>query len=207
MRQLAAEEQPATPSHPSEPSPVKSLPTHAATPVALTSTFNPSATSRGSHKHSPAQDAKNRVSGESAEKVVLASLIATYTAQFVEHVAHRHDGAGYDIRYSPDQGVTWRYAEVKRYTQNCIHLSSNEYRFAAANRDKYELLLVTATDEIHCLRDIDFGDSARFGVVASEYVVSFSLEEGNTAPDHATATRPLSEARIILIEEAPLMAP
>jgi hypothetical protein len=204
VQEQLAQDSPATPSQQDDPVPTKKLPAHGSIPVAVHPAFNPRARPGGSHKHSPAQDTKNRASGEGAEKVVIASLVAVYGEKNVVHVANRHDGAGYDIRYSPDEGVTWQYVEVKRYTQNCIHLSSNEYRFAVENRGKYELFLVTAADEIHCMRDIDFGDPDRFGVAASEFVVSFRLEEGDTGLRSSDVREGSSEEWMIPAEEAVL---
>lgn len=178
VQELAAGEEASVPAkHNSDAVPAQKLPAQSSVAVAVHSTFDPGTRPSRSYKHSPAQDLKNRASGECAEKVVIAGLVAAYGDKYVEHVAHRHDGAGYDIRYSPDQGASWRHAEVKRYTQNCIHLSSNEYRFAAANRHTYELFLVSAADEIHCLRAVDFSDTDQFSVVASEFVVSFMLKD------------------------------
>ncbi|WEM96772.1 DUF3883 domain-containing protein [Telluria mixta] len=183
-----AQESSAAPSQQGDTPAARKLPARSANPVAVHDTFNPRARPGGSHKHSSVQDMKNRASGEDAEKVVIASLAAVYGDKNVVHVAQRHDGAGYDIRYSPDQGATWRYVEVKRYTQNCIHLSINEYNFAAEHRDNYELFLVTAEDEIHCVRDIDFEDKDRFCAVPSEFIVSFRL-----AVDDTDAGRAMTE--------------
>ncbi|MGG7606626.1 DUF3883 domain-containing protein [Massilia sp. BKSP1R2A-1] len=204
VQEQAAQENPAAASQRDDPTPAKTLPAQSSIPIAVHSTFDLSTKPGGSHKHSPDQDTKKRASGESAEKLVIASLIAVHGEKNVVHVAHQRDGAGYDIRYSADQGVTWRHVEVKRYTQNCIHLSRNEYRFAAANRATYELFLVTATDEIHCLRDINFGDPDRFGVIASEFIVSFRLEEGDIGYGHSMSEERGSRGRAILVEETDL---
>lgn len=185
VRETAFPEQWPAPDQQGGPPAARKLPAQNSLPVALQPKSGHGKKRGGSYTHSPAQDEKNRASGEAAEQVVVASLVAAYGEEHVEHVAHRHDGAGYDIRYSPDRGTTWRYAEVKRYTQNCIHLSSNEYTYAAANRHCYELFLVSAADEIFCLTDIDFSDGERFGVVASEFVVSFMLKGGDAGQQHA----------------------
>lgn len=206
VQDQAVQKNPATPLPQDGPAPAQTLPAQNAIPVAVRSTFSPGSRPGNSHKHSPAQDLKNRASGESAEQVVIASLIAAYGEKNVVHVAHQRDGAGYDVRYSPDQRATWRYVEVKRYTQNCIHLSSNEYTFAAANRDRYELFLVTATDQIHCLRDIDFGDQDKFDLVPSEFVVSFRLEEDDSAPRQAIPARTALGEQTVSVEEPALLA-
>jgi hypothetical protein len=201
VRERAGADKTPTPTEQGSRAATPKLPVRSSVPVAVHPTFNPGAKPGSSHRHSPVQDLKNRASGESAEQVVLASLVAAYGEKHVVHVSHRYDGAGYDIRYSPDHGETWRYAEVKRYTQNCIHLSSNEHAFAAANRRAYELFLVTAADDIYCLTDIDFNDRDRFGVVASEFVVSFELAQGNTEPGHVAPPRAVADGQRTTLEE------
>ena len=121
-------------------------------------------------------------------------------------MAQRHDAAGYDIRYSPDQGTTWRYVEVKRYTQNCIHLSRNEYNYAAAHRDTYELFLVTADDEIHCLRNIDFNDQEKFDMVASEFIVSFRLDAHDSTPEQALPAHTIVGEQSVPTQEPAMLA-
>jgi len=207
VRERAAREKAPAPELQGGAAPVQKLPARSSTSVALHSAFSPGGRPGSSHRYSPAQDLKNRISGEGAEKVVVASLVAAYGEKHVVHVAQRDDGAGYDIRYSPDQGTTWRYVEVKRYTQNRIHLSRNEHAFAAANRHAYELFLVSAADEISCLTDIDFSDPDRFGVVASEYVVLFRLEDNAAEPGRAVPARVTDDdEQPVPVEEAEVLA-
>lgn len=165
----------------------KPLPATNAIPMAPSGSRGGGTRPPGSSRFNPDHDARNRATGAHAERIVFASLVKKYGKRFVEHVAELRDGDGYDIRYSPDQGRSWRYAEVKRYTHNRIHLSSNEYAFARANRGTYELFLVNASDEISTLADIDFSDATKFDIVASEFVVSFSLHgaaaEASSTPD------------------------
>jgi hypothetical protein len=175
VREQAAAALHTPPAQPGGPALAKQLPAASSVPVAAHPTVPAGARPVGSSRFNPSQDTSNRISGERAEHIVIASLVAQYGAPYVEHVAHRRDGAGYDLRYSPDKGATWRYAEVKRYTQNQIYLSSNERAFALKHRDSYELLLVSAEDEIFRLVDIDFSDQDRFDIEPSEFVVSFTL--------------------------------
>lgn len=69
------------------------------------------------YRHTPAADARNKASGMRAEALVHESLVRAYGKECVDHVALRADGYGHDIRYSPDGGKTWKFVEVKRYTQ------------------------------------------------------------------------------------------
>lgn len=172
----------------------KQLPVTSSVPVAARSRPPTSARTASSSRFNPDQDASNRISGEQAEQIVIASLTAQYGAPYVEHVAHRRDGAGYDLRYSPDKGVTWRYVEVKRYTQNRIFLSSNERAFAVEHYHSYELFLVGAADEIFKLVDIDFSDEDRFTIEPSEFVVSFTLNHVQPETSCAASVEPTSGA-------------
>lgn len=123
-----------------------------------------------------------------AEALVYESLAKTYGKDCVEHVALRADGYGHDIRYSPDGQQTWKYVEVKRYTQGCIHLSENELQYAVAHRADYELFLVTREDRIHILRNVNFEDRDCFRLAPTEYLVHFDLDEGSEGqPDAAPA--------------------
>jgi len=130
------------------------------------------------YKHTAAVDARNKASGMRAEAVVYESLVRVHGKECVEHVALRADGYGHDIRYSTDGRKTWKYVEVKRYTQGCIHLSENERRYAAEHRADYELFLVTGEDRIHILRDVNFEDSKSFRLAPTEYLIHFDLDEG-----------------------------
>ena len=129
------------------------------------------------YKYTPAADARNKASGMRAEAVVYESLVRAYGKECVDHVALRADGYGHDIRYSPDGGKTWKFVEVKRYTQGCIHLSENELRYAVEHRADYELFLVTEEDHIHILRDVNFADKDCFHLAPTEYLIHFDLDE------------------------------
>jgi hypothetical protein len=129
------------------------------------------------YKHTAAVDARNKASGMRAEAVVYESLVRAYGKECVEHVALRADGYGHDIRYSTDGRKTWKYVEVKRYTQGCIHLSENERRHAAEHRASYELFLVTEEDRIHILRNVNFEDKDCFHLMPTEYLIHFDLDE------------------------------
>jgi hypothetical protein len=134
-------------------------------------------------RFNPEQDARNRASGLQAEEIVIERLVSLYGVANVVHVAQRRDGAGYDIRYSLDEGASWRYVEVKRYSRDRIYLTNNELAFAIANSECYELFLVNAEDEVFRLVDVDFTDRDRFGVAPTEYVVCFKLELRSSQSD------------------------
>jgi len=129
------------------------------------------------YKHTAAVDARNKASGMRAEALVYRSLVRAYGKDCVNHVSLRADGYGHDIRYSPDGRKTWKYVEVKRYTQGCIHLSENELLHAIEYRANYELFLVTDKDRIHILRDVNFEDSKSFNLAPTEYLVHFNLDD------------------------------
>jgi hypothetical protein len=107
--------------------------------------------------------------------LVYESLVAAHGRDFVEHVSLDNDALGYDIRYSSDRGTTWKCAEVKRYSRNCIFLSENERRFAAENCASYELFLVTPDDRIHVVPSANFDDADSFTLVADGYTAHFVL--------------------------------
>ncbi|MDO9179606.1 MAG: DUF3883 domain-containing protein [Agitococcus sp.] len=155
--------------------PAPSLPNEEFSTKASPQPNNSAKSRRTPYKHSQRKDADNKKSGDEAEIVVFNCLTNEYGNKYVEHVAKRDDSLGYDIRYSPDKGLTWKYVEVKRYSGERFFLTKNEREFSEQNIGNYEVFLVTTADEIIPLKDIDYSDEDRFMVIANEYTVSFTL--------------------------------
>lgn len=148
--------------------PSQSATTEAYTPPDSTNNTKP-------YKHSSSTDKANKANGDAAEMVVFDSLVAKYGNNNVEHVSKRDDRLGYDIRYSPDSGQSWKYVEVKRYTSDRFFLTQNELVFSRDHMGLYEVFLVTSENEIIILRDVDFDSKEKFLVTANKYLVTFKL--------------------------------
>lgn len=126
-------------------------------------------------RHSPKVEKNKKESGKKAEKVVYDSLVKEYETYNVDHVSLRDDSVGYDIKYSSDKGASWKYVEVKRYSNNQVFISKNELSFAEKNKSNYELFLVDADEYIHILKDVDFNNEGSFTLEANDYVLRFKL--------------------------------
>ncbi len=132
---------------------------------------------KGPWKHSPKVDGLKKERGMSAERIVFNALVEKYTKQYVEHSSERDDSLGYDIKYSSDDGVSWNYVEVKRYSNNCFYMSKNEMLFAKKHKGKYEIYLVDSDDEIIPLnKDLDLSDELQFRIEENQYIVRFSIQ-------------------------------
>jgi hypothetical protein len=163
---------------------VKPLPTTRFATSAATKSSKEHKRKKSAYKHSVKKDLANKESGDAAEVVVFSTLESQFGGEFVEHVSLRDDSLGYDIRYSPDSGVTWKFVEVKRFTSGSFYLTENEKLSAEQHVGAYELFLVTGDNEIFPIFEVNYGDSDRFLVTANEYVVSFSvhLVDDNVLP-------------------------
>lgn len=78
------------------------------------------------------------------------------------------------IRYSPDNGQSWRMAEVKRYGGSYIHISENQRKKAALDSEVYDLFLVTPTNVIRLITSVDFGDKQIFSLIPEDYFAYFT---------------------------------
>ncbi|WP_296593225.1 DUF3883 domain-containing protein [Methylophaga sp.] len=120
-------------------------------------------------------EAAKRESGAQAEALVFSALENEFGKSSVDHVSLRDDSLGYDIRYTPDSGKSWKYVEVKKFSNNHFKISKNEYKFSREHMGDYELFLVNGEEEISIIKEVDFTDEGRFLVESNEYIVMFDL--------------------------------
>lgn len=151
------------------------IPDRASTPKAKPC-LNQSNPAKRPGKHSSNKDKVNKENGLSAEIQVFEALVHKYGSEYVRHVSIRDDTFGYDLKYSPDSGESWKYVEVKRCTQEMFHLSRNEKRFSENNKSDYELFLVSPSGEIKILENVDFEDEEKFTLIIKDYEVHFTCE-------------------------------
>lgn len=109
--------------------------------------------------------------GKKAEEDVYNSLIQNLGEGNVKWRSENDDRLGYDIKYKSEDG-TWKYVEVKNYSNKKFYLSENEKEFAEENKENYEIFLVG--DKIYKIDNIDFKDTARFIIsTKKEYIINY----------------------------------
>ncbi len=107
--------------------------------------------------------------GKTSEEKVYNHLCKKYTKEFVHNKAKEDEGLHYDLRYSPDKGLTYRYVEVKTFSKDTFIISREEYEFGIDKKDLYEIWLVKNDELIifdHKLEETN--------LVVKDYYVAFS---------------------------------
>ncbi|MGI0107044.1 sacsin N-terminal ATP-binding-like domain-containing protein [Salinimicrobium sp. WS361] len=115
------------------------------------------------------QDKKNAQKGKNSEKKVFDRLCLDYGKDFVHWKSKDDEGLHYDIRYSPDNGETYKFVEVKTFSGNSFIISREEVEFGRAKKDSYEIWLVKGDDLIlfdQALKENDLS--------VKDYYVTFS---------------------------------
>lgn len=135
----------------------------------------PSKSKKGK-KHSSKHDNAKMKKGLESEVIVYHALTKKYGNTNVDHVSKRDDTLGYDIRYSPDNGKTWKLVEVKSFNNSHFYLTENEKRFAENNRNDYEVYLVDQDKKISILCDVDFTNEDQFLLDINDYIVYCELQ-------------------------------
>ncbi|WP_421803917.1 DUF3883 domain-containing protein [Flagellimonas sp.] len=124
--------------------------------------FNPKGSSNGT----------NSQIGKTSEEKVYQHLCSKYNKEFVHYKAREDEGLHYDIRYSPDNGNTFIYVEVKTFSNDSFIISREEYEFGKEKKDAYEIWLVKQDNIIifdHKLEEKDL-------LVKDYYVIFSELE-------------------------------
>jgi len=115
------------------------------------------------------QDKKNVQEGKNSERKVFDKFCEKYGEEFVHWKSKDDEGLHYDIRYSPDKGENYKYAEVKTFSSNSFIISREEIEFGRAKKDMYEIWLVKGKDIIlfdHVLEENDLS--------VKDYYVTFT---------------------------------
>ena len=131
--------------------------------------------SKKAGRHSSNSDKKKKEKGLKNEEIVCRALVAKHGLNNVIHKSLEDDTLGYDIAYSYDNGYSWKFVEVKSYSNSLFYLSTNERNFSEEHRDDYEVYLVDDDKRIFILKDVDFSDEDKFSLDVNDYVVSFEL--------------------------------
>lgn len=131
---------------------------------------------KGLYRHSDTE--RNMVAGEKAERRVKLMLekegweykwVSGYS-----DVPDKNDALGYDFKYKKNEDEEWRLLEVKSVSNNKFILSSNEYKEAKENKDKYDIAMVH-DEKITIISGFFKGD---FSIEPNDYVVCF-VEKAN----------------------------
>lgn len=114
--------------------------------------LSPSKSSDGLRKTKPYQPRENQKEnkrvGNDCEDLAKQILEETYGKKNVDLVSRRDEGTHYDIRYSPDEGETWKYVEVKNYAKGRFSLSKEQKFFGEKNSQNYEIHLVDLNNKV-----------------------------------------------------------
>lgn len=123
----------------------------------------------------PRNERQKRKAGKIAEKIVYDKLSELYSATFVSWKSKEDDGLHYDIRYSPNEGNSWKYVEVKSFNNSIFYLSKPEHDFGIKNKENYEVWLVDSVNKIYPLRD--FFVKNKYEINVKDYIVSIEIHE------------------------------
>jgi len=114
--------------------------------------LTPGRSNSGLRKNKPYQPRENQKEnkkvGDDCEELAKIILEETYGKKYVDHVSRRDEGTHYDIRYSPDEGDTWKYVEVKNYSKGRFSLSKQQKDFGEKNSKNYEIHLVDLNNKV-----------------------------------------------------------
>lgn len=127
----------------------------------------------------PKIEKRKRKSGKVAEKVVFDKLLELYGNTFVSWKSKEDDGLHYDIRYSPDDGNSWKYVEVKSFSNGIFYLSKLESEFGNKHKENYEIWLVDGEYKIYPLKD--FFINKKYEMDIKDYIVSIEIHESNVS--------------------------
>ena len=129
--------------------------------------------SNGAYTHSSISDHERKQLGNTSEEIVYNELVKLYGKSFVSWKAKEDEGLHYDIRYSNDKGVKWKYAEVKTFSNSRFYLSKDEKEFGEANQSNYEIWLVNGNNIIPIT---DFFSNENCILNPKDYIVSLQIE-------------------------------
>ena len=125
-------------------------------------------------------DTENKNIGDRCEVWAKEELEKKFGIDFVDHVSKRDEGKHYDIRYSPDEGKSWKYVEVKNYAKSRFVLTQDEKKFGNKYSKNYEFHLVDLNNDIIYVAEDPYNTSD-LHFEEKEYWVYYQLSDHKKA--------------------------